>query len=316
MLVLFIFMNKFAPIVLFVYERAWHTEQTINALLSNKLSSKSELFIYSDAAKSDKDSSGVNKVRSYIKTINGFRKVTIIERERNWGLANSIIDGVTDIVNKYGKVIVLEDDLITSPYFLSYMNSALEVYENADKVMHISGYMFPVEDLNLPETIFLRNASCWGWATWVNSWKFFEPSAKILLNVIHNKKLEYEFDIQGTVSYTNMLENQLKGSIDSWAVRWYASVFINHGLCLHPARSLVSNIGHDGSGIHCGETNNYEVEISNVMPIINRHKIKENTEALKEIKCFYDSFKRPFYLRVFNKLLRILKNMYVNVIKI
>ena len=148
--------SNLAPIVLFVYNRPWHTAQTVEALQKNTLADKSELFIYSDAAKNSEVALYVKKVREYIRNISGFRKVTIMEREKNWGLANSIIDGVTTIVNKYGKIIVLEDDLVTSPYFLRFMNEALEMYENEESVASIHGYIYPIE--GLPETFFIRGA--------------------------------------------------------------------------------------------------------------------------------------------------------------
>lgn len=297
---------NFSPIVLFVYNRPLHTRQTVEALKLNILSNKSDLIIFSDAPKSDVQAESVNAVRQYIHQIKGFKSVKIVEREINLGLANSVIDGVTSIVNKYGRVIVLEDDLNVSPHFLEFMNSALDIYENEDEVMHISGYMFPVGDHDLPETLFLRATSCWGWATWVRAWEAFEPSSKKLLDSIRLKNLDYEFDLQGTVGYTKMLENQLNGNVDSWAVRWYASVFLNKGGCLHPALSLVNNIGHDGTGVHCGSNTTYNVEVSNIKPTVKKQEIKESLEGLKAIKQFYRSFKPSLYNRIYNKLIRIL----------
>ena len=300
-------MIDLAPIVLFVYNRPIHTEQTVEALKKNRLSEQSELFIFSDAPKTKAHEKEVCVVRQYISQITGFKSINIIEREVNFGLARSVIDGVTSVVNEFGRIIVMEDDLIVSPYFLEFMNTALDTYKNENEVMHISAYMFPIGDLDLPETLFFRGASCWGWATWARAWDFFEADTKKLLDAIRMQKLEYEFDIQGTVGYTKMLENQLNGSIDSWAVRWYASVFLNGGNCLHPSKSLVNNTGHDGSGIHCGRSSIYDVEVLNIKPSINSQEIKENTEGLKAIKQFYNSLKPPFYIRMYKKIMNIIK---------
>ena len=154
-----------APIVLFVYNRPEHTRKTVKALQDNDLTDESILYIFSDAAKNDDEVENVEKVREYIRTISGFKQIIIIEREKNYGLANSIISGVTEIVNKYGKIIVLEDDLVTSKYFLSFMNDALEIYKDENKVICIHGYIYPIKS-ELPETFFIKGADCWGWATW------------------------------------------------------------------------------------------------------------------------------------------------------
>ncbi|WP_082409637.1 glycosyltransferase [Methylomonas koyamae] len=145
-----------APIVLFVYNRPWHTQKTVEALQNNELALESELIIYSDAPKYEDSKQAVLGVRSYIKSIIGFKKVTIIEREKNWGLAKSIIDGVTTVVNQYGKVIVLEDDLVTSQFFLKFMNEALNFYEGEAKVFHVSGYLYPINNEKLDSTFFFK----------------------------------------------------------------------------------------------------------------------------------------------------------------
>ena len=159
-------MINFAPIVLFVYDRPFHTKQTIEALQKNQLASLSELFIYSDDAKNYGSQDNVDEVREYIYKIGGFKKVTIIKREKNWGLANSIIDGVTQIVNKYGKIIVLEDDLVTSKYFLTFMNNALEFYKYEERVWHICGWNYPINFDGLDDVFLSRLMNCWGWGTW------------------------------------------------------------------------------------------------------------------------------------------------------
>ena len=249
-----------APIVLFVYNRPWHTQQTVEALQKNELANESELFIYSDKAKNEDARKSVDEVREYIDKIDGFKRVTIIKREKNWGLANSIIDGVTKIVNEYGKIIVLEDDLVTSPYFLKFMNDSLSMYEKDNHVASIHGYVYPIE--NLPDTFFIRGADCWGWATWDRGWDVFEEDGDKLLKEIKKKTLKKEVDFDDSYPYTKMLKNQIKGKNDSWAVRWYISAFLKDMLTLYPSQSYVQNIGNDSSGIHCGVNEKFKVVLS------------------------------------------------------
>jgi GT2 family glycosyltransferase len=171
-----------APIVLFVYNRPDHTCRTIAALAANMLAKESELFIFSDAPKNDAATEAVQSVRSFIDGIQGFKNVTVTERGTNWGLAKSIISGVTEIVNRYGKVIVLEDDIVTSPYFLTYMNGALDYYKDNKKVWHISGWNSPINPDGLDNAFFWHGMDCWGWATWQNRWKNFTKDADLLLS--------------------------------------------------------------------------------------------------------------------------------------
>ncbi len=143
-------MDKLAPIVLFVYNRPEHTRRTVESLIKNSLADKSSLFVFSDGAKSDKDSKSVEEVRNYIRTIKSFNKIEITEREKNFGLANSVISGVTEVIESFGKVIVLEDDMISSPFFLKYMNEVLNIFENEQRIFSVTGYTFPVK---IPETV-------------------------------------------------------------------------------------------------------------------------------------------------------------------
>jgi hypothetical protein len=275
-----------SPVVLFVYNRPWHTQQTIEALQKNELASESELFIFSDAAKNDSAIDKVKEVRHYIKYINGFKKITIIEREKNWGLANSIIDGVTKIVNEYGKIIVLEDDLLTSPYFLKFMNEALEMYQNEEKVACIHGYIYPME--NLPETFFIRGADCWGWATWKRGWDVFESDGQKLLDEVKQRGLQKEADFDNSYGYTKMLRDQINDKNNSWAVRWYFSAFLNEMLCLYPGKSFVQNIGNDDSGTHCTTTNDYQITFPKRYNI-EKKTIIEDQKSRKKMERFFQS---------------------------
>ena len=192
---------ELAPIVLFTYNRPWHTRQTIAALQKNELADRSDLFIYSDGFKEDQAKIKVKEVRNYIHTIDGFKTVTIRERGENMGLADSVIDGVKAVVNECGRVVVLEDDIVTSPFFLRYMNDALKLYEHEEKVISIHGYIYPVSG-KLPPTFFIRGADCWGWATWKRGWDLFEGDGQKLLNELEEKRLERLFDFNETYGYT------------------------------------------------------------------------------------------------------------------
>src|SRR5450631_620851 len=167
----------YAPITLFVYNRPAHTLRTVEALRKNELASESDLIIFSDAPKKTEAAAAVREVREYIRTISGFHSVSIVERDKNWGLANSIIDGVTTVVNRYGRIIVLEDDLVTSPYFLHFMNKALDLYQDEPRVMQISGHIFPADVTAETDAVFLPMTTSWGWATWQRAWQYFDPTA-------------------------------------------------------------------------------------------------------------------------------------------
>ena len=222
-----------SPIVLFVYNRLWHTKQTIEALKKNELANESELFIYSDAPKNEDDQKQVENVREYLKTIDGFKKITIIERKENFGLAKSIISGVTEIVNKYGKIIVLEDDLVTSPHFLKFMNEALEFYSNKTKVWHISGWNYPIEYNKNIDTFLWRVMNCWGWGTWADRWKFFEKNIDKLVKTFSKEDIK-RFNVDGYENFWNQVIENKEGKINTWAIFWYATIFKNNGLCLNP----------------------------------------------------------------------------------
>ena len=240
-----------APIALFVYKRPWHVEQTIEALKRNRLAQRSELFIFSDGPKSEVDKKGVINTREYIKSISGFKAIHIIARDCNWGLANSVISGVTELCCKFGRVIVLEDDLIVSPLFLDFMNDALDKYASVERVMQVSGYMFPVNVQSDADAVLLPFTTSWGWATWQRAWGHFDRNTRDYEKLKLNKSLRNSFNLNGAYPYFNMLRDQREGKVDSWAILWYLKVFFLSGLALFPAKTLVQNIGLDGSGTHC-----------------------------------------------------------------
>ena len=292
-----------APIVLFVYNRLSHTERTINSLRNNKLAEASELFIYSDYAKNKDSKREVQEVRDYITRVNGFKSVTVIFRDKNLGLAESIMDGVTSIVNRYGKVIVLEDDIVTSPFFLKFMNEALDYYKENNKVWHISGWNYPINQDDLGDVFLWRLMNCWGWATWKNKWSFFDKDADFLIKKF--KKIDiHEFNLDGFENFWHQVLQNKKGEINTWAVFWYAIIFKQNGLCLHPTHTFVENIGLDGSGVHCGVNNYLKSELSFKKDIVFDIDLQENNIAVDYIKKIYkkkNSLKSIFN-RIFNKI--------------
>lgn len=292
--------NKNAPIALFVYNRPLHTRQTVEALLKNELAAESDLIIFSDAPKTSEGALVVKKVRDYISDISGFKSVSIVERSKNLGLANSIIDGVTRLCEEWGRVIVLEDDLVTSPYFLRFMNDALDLYAHDERVISIHGYMYPVAK-QLPETFFLRGADCWGWATWDRGWGFFEPDGNKLLGQIRGLRLEREFNYGGAYDFTGMLLSQVRGKIDSWAIRWHASAFLKNKLTLYPGKSLVLNIGHDGSGTHCGTAEILPLDIIDGHVTVGGIPVVESLEARAAIAKYFRASKISLLRRLMKK---------------
>lgn len=276
-----------APILLFVYNRPEHVRQCIASLQANELAAQSPLFIYSDAAKTPESREGVEQTRQFIRTIQGFKEVTIIEREQNWGLALSIIDGVTTQVNRFGRVIVMEDDLIAAPYFLQFMNDALETYKDEPRVGHIQGCDF-TQDASLPDTFLIKWTGSWGWATWDRAWKLFNPNGKELLRQLEERNLTRRFDFNGTYGYTRMLRRQIEGKNNSWAIRWNASLFLADILSLNAGRSLIQNNGFDGSGTNCGGGGLYNSTLwLNPLPVEKLSPIEENEKARDAFVRYY-----------------------------
>lgn len=280
-------MQHLAPIALFVYNRPEHTRRTLSFLQKNLLADESKLFIFSDAPKNQADAELVNSTRELIKTVDGFKSVKIVKRQHHMGLAASIIDGISQLTTDYGKIIVFEDDLLSSPYTLTYFNKALRKYQNEEQVMQIGAYMFPLKDADdLPETFFFRTASSWGWATWKRAWDNFEPDINILYKQFDKSKIK-SFSIEGRMNYWKQLMDYKKGKNDSWAIRWYASIFLKNGLVLLPKRSLIDNIGNDGTGVHSIIEDTYQITPSRKPVHFLPDKIEENEDAYLAISNFF-----------------------------
>ena len=295
-----------APILLFVYNRPEHTRRCIESLTRNALAADSTLYIYADGAKDTTQQSAVDEVRSYLRTISGFKTVNLIERKENWGLARNIIDGVTTQVNRYGKVIVLEDDLVVAPYFLQFMNDALETYKDEPKVGHIQACDF-TQDPSLPETFLIKWTGSWGWATWERAWKHFNPDGKALLEELEQRKLTYTFDFNGKYGFTRMLRRQIEGKNNSWAIRWNASLFLKDILSLNVGRSLVQNEGFDGSGTNCGGGGLYASNLHLApLPVQKISPIEENKAARQAFVRYY-ARTNSFWAKAIRRIKRTLK---------
>lgn len=296
-------MQNLAPIALFVYNRPNHTRRTLKFLKDNLLADESRLYIFADAAKSEKDEANVNEVADVINHVDGFKSVKIIKQKSNLGLAQSIINGVTQLTESYGKVIVFEDDLISSPYTLQYFNEALNLYQNQDKLMHISAYMYPLKGIdNLPDAFIYRAVHSWGWATWKNAWDKFNPNIDELMLQFDAKKIK-DFSIDGKMNFWKQMQEFKQGKNNSWAIRWYASVFLNGGLSLNPTKSLINNIGHDGTGVHSNIENMYDVKI-------HKQAIKDFPKEIVENKPIYALVKNFLVGRkgsLFQRLLKFVK---------
>ena len=248
--------RELAPITIFAYRRIDLLHRVIEALQDNIYAKESDIYIFSDGPRGEHDREEVDRVREYTRRIEGFNRVTVIERNRNYGLAQNIIEGVTDIVDKYGKIIVLEDDILTCRYFLKYMNDALNLYENENSVMEISGYAFPHGNEGVPETAFIHFADCWGWATWRRAWDCFEKDPEGIIRSFSEDDI-YKFNLDGCYPFWDQVLSNANGQLDTWAIFWQASVYMKNGLMLYPTKSLIKNIGLDGSGENCGIASGY-----------------------------------------------------------
>lgn len=274
------------PVALFAFNRLWHVQQTVQSLLKNVLVDEVHLTVYCDGPRSESDHPLVQAVRAYVKNIQGVASLTIVEYNANQGLAHSIIAGVTEQCVQFGRVIVLEDDLYLSPYFLTYMKNALTHYQDEEKVISIHGYCYPVHQ-SLPETFFLKGADCWGWATWQRGWDLFEPDGNVLLQQLKKRSLSKAFNMSNSTNYMKMLQDQVLGRNNSWAIRWRASAFLQDKLTLYPGRSLVNNIGHDNSGTHCAVNHIYDITLASQPVTIHNIPIVENTSAHAAYVRFY-----------------------------
>lgn len=291
-------MRELAPIIIFTYNRPHHIRKMLQTLENAELAQDSDVFIFSDGAKNANAIEHVNRVRAIIAEPWNFKKITIIERERNVGLAQNVISGVSEIIKRYGKIIVLEDDLEIARVGLRYFNDALDAYEQEEKVMEISGYMYPIKDAyKLPETFFFRVANSWGWATWKRAWDKYNTDIDQLIADFDKDKIK-KFSIDNTENFWKQVKEYKAGKINSWAIRWYLTLFNNDGFALYPRQSMIQNMGTDGSGTHSDADNAYKVELATQAVSYFPKEIEENHQAYEAIKYFYKHRKGSLFTRV------------------
>jgi hypothetical protein len=294
-------MQVLSPIVLFTYNRLDETKKTVEALQKNFLAKESDLYVYSDGWKNEIDRIKVIGVRNFLKQIDGFKSVKLVQSDLNKGLAKSIIDGVTEVIKRHGKVIVLEDDLITSPNFLNFNNQALKFYEFNENIFSISGYTLNLSDLKKKEVDFYYSyrASSWGWSTWLDRWENVDWDVKDYNSFIKSSKLKREF-ARGGSDLPQMLINQMNGKIDSWAIRWCFYQFLTNQLTIFPTKSKIISIGFGENATHTRKTKRFETELDTTL--------KENfyfNESIKLDKNLIYQFKAKFsiYNRVIEKVM-------------
>lgn len=245
-------MSVYAPIIVFCYKRPHHLRKTLNGLMACTEFAESPIIVFCDGPRSESDRQAVAETRNVVREML-HDKAEVHFSDVNRGLAKSIIAGVSDVIARFGRAIIVEDDLFVSPHFLRYMNDGLETYKDDEKVASIHGYLYPVTD-PVPETFFMLGANCWGWATWARAWQFFEESGTVLADELKRRGLVHRFNLDGSYPYYRMLLGQISGRNNSWAIRWHAATYLAGMLTLYPGRTLVENIGMDGSGENCNQS--------------------------------------------------------------
>ncbi|MGN8844464.1 glycosyltransferase [Niallia sp. HCP3S3_B10] len=279
-----------SPVILFVYNRPEHTKRTIQSLKSNSLANETDLFIFSDAPKNQRDVDKVKEVRKVINSIRGFKNIHIIEQRENKGLAKSVIDGVSEVIDRYERVIVLEDDLVSSPIFLNYMNECLEKYASDENIWSISGYGPKINiEKDYKSCVYLAPRGCsWGWATWKNRWESIDWEIKEYYNFKKNRIQKKEFNMGGN-DLVYMLEDQMNNRIDSWAIRWVYNQFIQKKHTVYPLYSYIYNIGMDFSGTHSSRSDKYKVTLNEKICDININEDDYlNKDIIKSFGSFYN----------------------------
>lgn len=293
--------HHLAPVIIFAYNRPHHLARTVASLLANPEAALTHVTLFCDAPKTIEAGAAVEEVRRFVESVSGFASVTRVYRERNMGLAMSIVDGVSQTLRQHASVIVLEDDLQLSPYFLRYMNRGLDCYRDDPQVASIHGYWYPTV-CPLPETFFLRGADCWGWATWPRAWRHFEPDGRRLLAEVRSRKLEHEIDYDDNYPHIKILKRQIAGKNDSWAIRWHVSCYLRNMISLYPSRSLVQNAGHDDSGTNCRTGDSFASGLSDRPVDASRVDVAPSTLARDAAVKFFRARKQTLVGKVWQHL--------------
>ncbi len=272
-----------APIVIFAFNRPGHLSNLFTSLLTNPEAQFSKIYLFIDGPRSSDDNKPIEATRKIGEQFSSFLNITIFQNEKNIGLSESILGGIDKVLLNHDRVIVLEDDLELSSNFLSFINRGLEVHTNDLSVASIQGFSL-IDLKSAQSSYFLRGADCWGWATWSNRWDSLVRDPRILLDQLRSKKLTTDFDLNGAYPYTNMLERNCNKAIDSWAIRWHASMFLEGKVSLYPAKSLVRNMGRDGSGTHGGSQEEVEARLTQEPIEYNWTKPEETPRIVRKLR--------------------------------
>ena len=279
----------FAPIIVFAYNRPLHLAQSIDSLLTNSECPESDLIVFVDGPKGPKDKTNVEECIRIAHGIRGFKSVKVVPRGENLGLAQSIRTGINEIFLSYEKVIVIEDDILTAKGALRFLNLGLENYAEVKKVASIQLFQYPLKKC-VAEPVFLRGADCWGWATWKDRWEkvSFDPERLLAgLAPVHR-----DFNLGGSARYFEMLEELAEGRIDSWAICWHASMYLENKVSLYPPISLCKNTGSDGSGTHASDTDYFAVELDDSTEWDFPRDIEEDTYYREMMHDFHKNLRR------------------------
>jgi len=278
-------LSNFAPVVVFTFNRPSHLKRCVDSLLLNKESELTDFWFFVDGPRNSVDKTKIDEI---IQILNEYRNVInlrIINSEKNLGLEKSIITGLNTVFEKSARVIIIEDDLVASPYFLEYCNFGLDKYEIDQRVASLHGFSY---GFNKPEKnpYFFRGADCWGWATWKDRWQLFEADSNKLISQIRGNRLKRKFDLDGVYPYFNMLIRQSRGEVNSWAIRWHASMFLANKLTLYPNQTLINNDGADGSGTHAGQSKSFNSKLADRPIDFLNIEVKESKRARRKLKSF------------------------------
>lgn len=302
-----------APIAIFAFNRPDALVRLLDSLKRNKEFHQSKVHIFIDGARDSVEEILVAEVEKIAIELRNFGGVEIIRQQSNQGLANSIISGINRVFEESESLIILEDDLVVSEYFLRFCNMGLKRFATNLKVASIQGFTHEI-NYRRNDIYFTLGADCWGWATWKNRWQDFEPDGAKLLENLRMSKRENEFDLRGAYPFTNMLERQVSGDVDSWAIRWHASMFLQNRMSLYPSRTLVENYGQDGSGTHSGSKSFSPRELSNFQPVFGKNTVAEsayvNRKIRKVLRKKYGTYSLTQPMKYINFLKRKIENEF------
>lgn len=302
-------MKNLAPIVIFAYRRKSKLKNLINSILRNNESKNTLIYFFQDSYKDSEDMNDVIKVRKYILEIKGFKKKIIIFRKKNLGLANNIISGINLVFKKHGKAIFLEDDLIVSSNFIRFMNEALVKYYKNNNVWHINGWSYKLGSKLNYDVFFVKNMNCWGWATWRDRWRKFDKNPYKFIRIF-NKRMIFEFNFNNQINNWSQIIRNFKKKISTWAIFWYATIFVNKGLCLSFSQSLIRYDGFDLKSTHSHYkspyNNIYKNSLSKKKFINFPSIVKEDLNYINNLSAFIKE-KRNFLFRLNNIIRKIFK---------